>query len=249
MSIQWARQAADGDLAPFCLPSARPQNATPPIRSSLRGMLVLLPLLGLLLAFASPIHEAHAAACSQQHIVLSGETLSSIATQYGANWTTLAAANGLADPNRLVVGQTLCIPAAETGSSGESALPLTEVSTTAAAGQANVFAFPECTWWANERYHELHGVYVPWTTNADAWQWPARAIDFGWHISSIPHVGDMISVSPDQQGAAALGHVGIVEQLLPNGHVITSNTNWGPDPMAVTTVEFVPGPGVRFISR
>jgi LysM repeat protein len=44
------------------------------------------------------------------HIVQNGETLGSIAQQYGVSVDDLMAANGLGDPNVLSVGQTLVIP-------------------------------------------------------------------------------------------------------------------------------------------
>jgi LysM repeat protein len=40
-----------------------------------------------------------------------GETLGIIAQRYGMSWTTLAQMNGIYDPNHVVVGQTILIPA------------------------------------------------------------------------------------------------------------------------------------------
>lgn len=45
------------------------------------------------------------------HVVQPGENLYRIALQYNMLWTTLAAANGIQNPNVLVVGQQLTIPA------------------------------------------------------------------------------------------------------------------------------------------
>jgi LysM repeat protein len=44
------------------------------------------------------------------HTVAAGETLSSIARRYGVGVGEIAAANGIADPNRIRIGQTLTIP-------------------------------------------------------------------------------------------------------------------------------------------
>jgi LysM repeat protein len=44
------------------------------------------------------------------HVVQRGENLFRIALRYNMTWTTLAAYNGIANPNTLVVGQTLQIP-------------------------------------------------------------------------------------------------------------------------------------------
>ncbi len=45
-----------------------------------------------------------------QYVVVRGDSLSSIAAQFGITITDLAAANGLADPNDIKVGQVLTIP-------------------------------------------------------------------------------------------------------------------------------------------
>ncbi len=113
---------------------------------------------------------------------------------------------------------------------------------------SNQFPYPSCTWWATQRFFQLHGVYVPWHTQADAWQWTARAYQFGWHVSAQPSVGAIIDLQPWVQGAYGLGHVAVVERLLGNGKVIASNMNWGGHPYQVTNVEFSAGPGVTFIT-
>jgi surface antigen len=91
-------------------------------------------------------------------------------------------------------------------------------------------------------------MFVPWTTNADAWQWTARAYDFHWHVSSRPSIGAIVDLQPWVQGAYSLGHVAVVEQILGNGDVIASNMNWAPNNWAVTNVRFHPGAGVTFIT-
>ncbi|MCL2494495.1 MAG: glycosyl hydrolase family 18 protein [Oscillospiraceae bacterium] len=47
------------------------------------------------------------------HTVRSGDTVFRIANQYGVPMQALAVANGLADPDRIIVGQALVIPGAE----------------------------------------------------------------------------------------------------------------------------------------
>ena len=116
-------------------------------------------------------------------------------------------------------------------------------------GSSNPFPYPSCTWWADQRYHQLHGVFVPWRTNANAWQWTARARQFGWHVSTRPTIGSIIDLQPWVQGAYGAGHVAVVERILRNGHVITSNMNWGWNRYRVVNVEFAPGRGVTFITR
>jgi surface antigen len=187
--------------------------------------------------------------CSVQHIVISGETLSSIASKYDISWPQLISINHLSDPNQIIAGQNICIPA-ESSSSHNTSLPLPlSPSVGSIVGQFNSFSYGQCTWWADERYHQLHGIYVPWSKKANAWQWTARALDFGWHVSPAPQVGDIIDLQPNIQGASNLGHVAVVERILSNGHVITSNLNWGSNPAKVTEFEFAPGPGVSFIHQ
>jgi surface antigen len=114
-------------------------------------------------------------------------------------------------------------------------------------GRGNFFPYAQCTWWANQRYHQLHGIYVPWTINSNAWAWSNRARDFHWVVSSYPTPGDIIDLQPWVQGAYGLGHVAVVESVLRNGHVIASTMNWGAHPGRVTYVEYAPGRGVSFI--
>jgi surface antigen len=114
-------------------------------------------------------------------------------------------------------------------------------------GSTNVFPYGSCTWWANQRYFQLHGIFVPWRTQSNAWQWTARAYQFGWHVSSSPIVGAIIDLQPGVQGASWAGHVAVVERILRNGDVIASNMNWGAYPWQVTYVEFAPGAGVTFL--
>ena len=119
----------------------------------------------------------------------------------------------------------------------------------AVAGSSNVFSFGQCTWWADERYYQLHGVFVPWRTGASAANWVDRAREFGWHVSDTPAVGSIIVLQPGVQGAYSAGHVGVVEHLLNDGSVVASSMNWGSNPAAVTDYPFHPGPGVAFISQ
>jgi surface antigen len=117
------------------------------------------------------------------------------------------------------------------------------------AGVYNAFPLGQCTWWAAQRYYELHNVFVPWTFNANAGQWVDRALDYRWHVSSIPTPGSILVLQNGVQGAAYVGHVGIVEQVNADGSVIASSMNWGNHPDAVTNSLFYPGSGVSFITQ
>ena len=177
------------------------------------------------------------------YVVVRGDTLSKIAWRYGVNWRGLAAENRLANPNLIYSGQHLCITraAGNTRQIKKQRGPLT--------GARNVFPYGACTWWADQRYFQLHGVFVPWRLQANAWQWVARAYQFGWRVSSTPSRGAIIVLQPWVEGAYGLGHVAVVERILNNGHVIASNMSWGRAPLRITYVQFAPGPGVRFVSQ
>lgn len=114
-------------------------------------------------------------------------------------------------------------------------------------GGLNRFAFGECTYWANMRYHALTGYWVPWLGNAYQWYYGAQAS--GWVVSSTPKVPSIMVLQPGVQGASWLGHVAIVESINKDGSVYTSNMNWyaggGWDIMSYYT--FHPGPGVSFV--
>lgn len=116
-----------------------------------------------------------------------------------------------------------------------------------AGRMGNAFPAGQCTWWANERYQQLHGRFVPWRTQANAWQWAARAREAGWSVSYTPAVGSIVVLQPFVQGASGLGHVAIVEKLLDQGRFQTSNLNWGYYPHQVTSVRFSMRPGIVFV--
>ncbi|HCI81255.1 MAG TPA: hypothetical protein DHW02_16375 [Ktedonobacter sp.] len=235
------------------------------------GVVVAAVTLLLGVMFGINVRGAHAAsntACSgQTYVVVGGDTLGGIAYRYGTTWSTLASYNNIANPNLIYVNQSICIPGHSTNNTVQSqsvstastftyqeapvapVAPVSYASSSSAVGYTNVFPYPACTWWADQRYYQIHGYFVPWTSNAMAWQWTDRAYQFGWHVSSMPTVGSIMDLQPWVQGAYGGGHVGVVEQVLSNGTFIASSMSWGANPYAVTYWTFTPGPGVTFISR
>lgn len=171
-------------------------------------------------------------------VVASGDTLGSIAARYNTTWQKLASYNHIANPNLIYIGQTVCIRGKGVVNSGPPP----------GRGLGNFFPYGQCTWWAAQRFYQLNRVYVPWTTQSNAWEWATRAHDFHWRVSSRPKVGAIVDLQPWVEGAYGLGHVAVVEKILGNGHVIASNMNWGYYYWDVVDVEFAPGPGVTFIS-
>lgn len=120
-------------------------------------------------------------------------------------------------------------------------------------GSANNYPEGQCTRYADQRYHDLTGFYVPWSGNAK--DWATQAIAYGWTVSSTPVVPSIICLQGGIQGAdATYGHVAVVESVakasLTNAfstQIVTSDLNWGPNYSAVSTVNFYSGPGVSFI--
>jgi surface antigen len=121
------------------------------------------------------------------------------------------------------------------------------VITQPGAGGLNRFAFGQCTYWANMRYHALTGYWVPWLGNA--YQWAYGASSSGWIVSSKPKVPSIIVLQSGVQGAGYFGHVAIVERINSDGSVYTSDYNWyangGWDILSYVT--FHPGSGVSFV--
>lgn len=191
----------------------------------------------------------------REYTVLDGDTLDSIATSNGMTWQDLAAYNSIPNADLIYVNQQICIP--NQTQTVDEANPDSQFAPTQQAAMASVrgakgasdpFPYGQCTYWASLRYKQVHGFYVPWSTNANAWQWVARARDFHWSVSSKPTVGSIIVLQPYVQLASGLGHVAFVEKVLPNGHVTASNMNWGGHGAQVVDVDFFPAPGVSFIT-
>ncbi|MBO0777588.1 MAG: CHAP domain-containing protein [Ktedonobacteraceae bacterium] len=108
------------------------------------------------------------------------------------------------------------------------------------------FFYGQCTYWANMRYHELTNIWVPWLGNAN--QWVAGAYQYGWNVSSSPHIPSIIVLMGGVQGASYYyGHVAVAESINPDGSVHTSNWNWGGAGAYTTYVDFKPGSGVYFV--
>jgi N-acetylmuramoyl-L-alanine amidase len=178
------------------------------------------------------------------YMVASGDTLGGIAARYRTTWQRLASYNHIANANVIYINEKVCIPGAGSGSGGGSGFS----GKAPTKGQGNFFPYGQCTWYANSRFYQMHGVYVPWRTQSNAWQWAGRAYQYGWRVSSVPSVGAIVDLQPWVQGAYSLGHVAVVERVLQNGNVLASNMNWGLYYWRVTYVEFTPGPGVSFLS-
>jgi LysM repeat protein len=72
--------------------------------------LIILATLTVLLAVPQPT-QAHNNFCFQFYVVQPGDNLFRIALRFGQSFTQLQIINGIADPNRIYVGQVLCVRA------------------------------------------------------------------------------------------------------------------------------------------
>ncbi len=209
----------------------------------LTAQIVIVAIVGLSLvggSMGANLFGASAQSCSKNdttYTVVRGDSLDSVAKHHHTTIQNLASHNHLNKPYVLSTGQHLCVP------------PQPKPVQHPAKGWANTFPEGQCTWWADERFRQLHGFFVPWNHGgAEAWQWKDRARDFHWKVSGTPVKGAIVDLQPGVHGAWDSGHVAVVEKVLRNGHFVASNMNWGSDPYAVVNVEFTPGAGVSFIT-
>ncbi len=228
------------------------------VASIVTGHVIVASLLAVIVlssTFGSTLFGAFAkSACStgdQTYMVASGDTLGAIANRYHVSWQSLATYNRIANANIIYINEHVCIPGNHhtTGGGGNRGGGTTTFSGDhGPRGSYNPYPYGQCTWYASQRFYQLHGFFVPWMNNANAWQWTARAYDYGWRVSSQPSVGAIVDLQPYVQGAYYLGHVGVVEQVLSDGSVVATNMNWGIYPWAVSHIHVTPGYGVTFIS-
>ena len=130
---------------------------------------------------------------------------------------------------------------------GVLAIPETVHIPAADYGSLTHFFYGQCTYWANMRYHQTTGHWIPWLGNA--YQWAYQAPAYGWTLSTTPnpHGASIMVFSPYAEGAGAYGHVAVVESVNNDGSVTTSNWNWGGAWATLSYRTFYPGPGVSFI--
>lgn len=212
---------------------------------SILGMFILNSVLGI--NIFKTFAQISCPSGNTAYTIQPGDTLGQIAAAHGTSWQTLAQQNQISDPNLIYTNQEICVPGS---GSTITTIPASQPMAIASShNTVNVFSYGQCTWWADQRYHDLHGVYVPWTTNSNADQWTARAYDFNWNVSTQPSVGAIIDFQDGVQMASSVGHVAVVEQILSNGDIITSNMNiWGHPFGTVVYLTVHAGPGVTFIT-
>jgi surface antigen len=115
------------------------------------------------------------------------------------------------------------------------------------SGSVDHFLYGQCTYWANMRYHQLTGHWIPWLGNAS--QWAYEAPTYGWTISDTPnpHGVSIMVFGPYAESSGAYGHVAVVERVNADGSVYTSNWNWHGAWATLSYMTFYPTNGVHFI--
>ncbi|MBW3083621.1 CHAP domain-containing protein [Bifidobacterium phasiani] len=86
----------------------------------------------------------------------------------------------------------------------------------------NAYEFSQCTWWVYVRRHQLGLPVGSYFGNGCMWANSARALGY-WVDNTPRHVGDIMVFAAGQAGSdATYGHVAIVEQINPDGSIVTS---------------------------
>lgn len=165
--------------------------------------------------------------------VKQGDTPASLAAKYNASKDKIIAFND-AEFSGLKVGELIVIP----GGSPENTSPVVNVAAAAPAsgtpsfawgGQSPVYGgngydYGYCTWWAAVRRAAI-GRPIP-SNLGNASTWKALAAAAGLGVGSRPSAGAVIWTPPRDY----YGHVGFVEDVLPDGRVKVSEMNvygWG----------------------
>lgn len=88
----------------------------------------------------------------------------------------------------------------------------------------NWYPHGECTWYAFERRKQLgKPASGSW---GNAYNWASAARSQGLAVNNTPSVGAIIQTNAWSNGAHGFGHVGVVEQVNPDGSIMISEMNW-----------------------
>ncbi len=171
------------------------------------------------------------------YTVVAGDTLGSIARQFGTTYTAIAAANGIANPNLIYPGQTLTIPGASaapadsgssSGDSGSTTPPPSTAPTSGfeLGGQVFSFAHPS----------QMSGAGMTWAKSQVRWRrgqdvsGAQSAIDAaharGFKVLlSIVGYADELASNPTQYYQDFANYLGQVAALGPEGIEVWNEMN------------------------
>jgi surface antigen len=101
----------------------------------------------------------------------------------------------------------------------------------------------QCTWWAEQKFHDYSGgAYINTLgingTSGDARYWGYNASHRGWNVGSTPRIGSIAVFQPGTGGAGSVGHVAWVTEVYParNSMVITEMNFKGPGVVDTRTI-------------
>jgi len=172
-------------------------------------------------------------AAGRIHVVRRGETLSAIGRQYDVSVAALAAANGLPDPNRILAGQTLTVPAPAQPAAAQPAAPQPAAAPSPGALQDKVVPMPPAELAADRsaprivipaeraglrisfvRFARLAGVPSD-LAQALAWQ------ESGWQRSKVSSTGavGVMQLEPDTVDFVSTYLLGLARPLDPRDPV------------------------------
>jgi surface antigen len=177
------------------------------------------------------------------HTVGANDTISGIASRYGANEAMIIAQNDLYG-EELVSGMKIMVPDADIPAAPKpqptAPTQTTTNSRTASSGSApsyvasssgpNRFPYGYCTWWV------AHKRNIPW--NGNAWQWYGNAQSYGRSVGRTPVPGAVLVT-----WESSVGHVAYVESVNSDGSFTVSEMNyrgWGVASTRTVTTGSVP---------
>lgn len=103
----------------------------------------------------------------------------------------------------------------------------------------------QCTWGAEEEWHQATGSYL--AVDGDAWQWAQSAAGFGWTVTTRPQARSIVVFDRGVAGAHLdTGHVAWVTNVSYRSDgtyidLIEMNWTYGPNTWDTRTIQAVPG--------
>lgn len=203
---------------------------------------------------SSSASESTSSSSNSTYTVKSGDSMYGIARQHGMTYRELMSLNDRGDNVLIHPGDTLKISGSSsssessndsssassnnTSSSNDSSSASTNNSSSSNtnASQApapssqssygqNYYTWGDCTWYAFERRKELgKAVGNNW---GNATSWASKARGEGHSVSNTPSVGAIIQSNAWTNNSYGMGHVGVVEQVNPDGSILVSEMNFG----------------------
>lgn len=151
------------------------------------------------------------------YVVRPGDTLSHIGATFGEAWPTIAAANGIPNPNLIFPDQRLLIcPTGGTPPPAPGWDPAHPHAIYHHAWFPDNGAPGQCVWYVERVRSDLNLVHA-----GNARDLTRSAALRGYHTGAIPAVGAIVVFQPGVQGANGVyGHAAMVVQVLGSGRFV-----------------------------